>query len=176
MLLRSFIVLLFLFSTSIAQQTVAPKDVSVELKNIQDSYEWFSDISPILVNKTARKIYSFNVGWGVQLLRYNEEMRTWEKGRLGFICGLSNLSAIGESSRPIKPNHEETLWVNSYMAVSRFESPRVFYVEDGEERQLKGKYKLLFQYAYQLWDHPRRQSKPKQTFAVESKEFQLIPR
>lgn len=46
------------------------------------------------------------------MLRFNETTRQWEKGRLGFRCGLTGLNAATESRHPINPGEKLSLPVN----------------------------------------------------------------
>ena len=112
MYLRSFLTILVLFSCNLIALAQSKNTPQVEINNLQLTYKYFNEIAPTIENKSNRKIYSFNVGWGLQLLRFNETTRQWEKGRLGFRCGLTGLNAATESRHPINPGEKLSLPVN----------------------------------------------------------------
>ena len=169
----NLVLTLLLFVNSVVQVTALTAQAPVvEITGVEKRYTNFDDIKPVVINRSSRKIYSYNRGWGLRLLRYNETSREWEKGIFGFVCATDTIQpAVSESRRPLKPGAEILLEVN-WRRLKGWEGKlEHFKTENGQLRVLNGKYKLLFEYAYEPWEFPT--PHPKKSFAIESIVFEL---
>lgn len=162
MLRSAFLVLLLSFS--VLAQINSKNENAVMLANIKSEYKSLSDIAPIVVNNANKKIYSYTVGWGLQLLEFDEAAGKWKRVIFGIRCGNSLPSVYAEAEKPILAKSSFPIFIN---VIARREGTRKSFQLTNPK-----KYKLLFEYAYEPWLTPfNPKLTPEQTFSVESPEF-----
>lgn len=167
-----FLTIFIILSLATAFLTQAKEKEYVSIGTLQPIYKSFDDISVVIENHTKHNIYSYQTGWGLQLLRFNENTKQWEQGRFGLRCATG---ALGSGSTPIKPKTNLSGFANWRVALKWDEENKetVFRLADDQQRAYRGKYKLLFQYAYQPWR--RGETIRGQIYGVASTEFVLEP-
>ena len=166
MLLRIFILMICIAYTAFAQAMPSVNQNAVTFRSIGSEYEFtqLDTINAQVVNNSGQKIYSYNLGWGLQLLLYNEETKQWKKTSFGFRCG-NGMPGVAESEPPILPNELLLLSINTLAVRGAFYASEI----TGFVRC-----KLLFEYAYEPWVRPSDKKLISKTFVVESSEFKLM--
>lgn len=181
---KILIVFIFLlaFAFQVSAQTQTPK---ILWKNLQEKYERFEDIKPIIVNKSEKPIYMFaDIKLGVvtnyvKLLRFSEENKKWDsfpimtelpigmsetKGLKYEKKIMSNFLMIPQQERELNFDGED--W--GILTESDGLNPYGF--RDNPNYKGKGRYKFQLQF----YIDNEINKKIKNFFISESPEFEII--
>jgi hypothetical protein len=163
------ILAMFSFSFVQREQPSAAKP-SLAWENIRAEYQSLDEIKPTLANHESHPIYLSRI-WphgSAQLKRFNESSGKWELGAWSGGCGT-----VANPTVPIeiKPDESSQIHVFWQLSTDDWDHPKSFVTEDHEtKRPLKGKYKIVLRYALTPWTLIHH---PKQTYIIESREFQV---
>lgn len=166
-----YLFLLVCLFTLFTPHTTFSADNSVSWRNIREQYKSFDQIEPVLVNEGSRSIYLNSLRWGMaQLKRFNQATHKWEAGE------WFNLQAdIADAKVPIEiePGQSKRITIGWEQSVDKLH-PNLFVADGGgngfgSKRSLRGRYKIIIQYALKPWTLDR----PRLTYVAESTEFYI---
>jgi hypothetical protein len=107
---KFFIAFTFLlaFAFQVSAQNKTPKIV---WKNLQEKYERFQDIKPVIVNKSDKPVFFYEPFYAIKLAYFDESKNEWVTN-YPFICGtglkLTPLKLVPQSNAILSLN--ETFW------------------------------------------------------------------
>jgi hypothetical protein len=145
----ALLILLFL-PVAAAQNAVEKESDRPVFKGLLQKYKSFRDIKPTLENPGDRPVFlsSYYPQAAAQLVRYNDRMKTWEAGEWTRYC-----ATVNGVTKPIEIKPGENLQPDVYWQVSmnNWDKPTAFVTIDGNNRPLRGKYKLSIVYTREPW-------------------------
>lgn len=169
---KVFIAFTFLlaFAFQVSSQDKAPKLV---WKNLQEKYENFEDIKPILENQSDNSVFLARIYplWSARLLGFNEQTQKWENKLDALrICyavedALSPIEIKSQENRNVSINWESTSAFQELLSDRSKNSEK----NTNSETTFK-KYKLILDYALESWT---REQKPKRIYKTISPEFEV---
>ena len=159
-------IFLLVFAVSVLAQDEKPKIV---WKNLQEKYEKFEDINPMLQNEMDESIFLARIYplWSARLIGFNEQTQKWEnRGGAIRIC-----YSVEDALIPIEIKTKESRSVSiSWESISDYQN--LFTENQNKDQDIKPikKYKLILDYALEPWTYSQ---KPKRTYKTVSPQFEV---
>lgn len=158
---KIFIAFTFLlaFALQVSAQEKMPKIV---WKNLQEKYEKFEDIKPIIENQSDNSIFLAKIYplWSARLIGFNEQTQKWEsKGGAIKLC-----YTVEDALVPIEIKSQES------RSVSVSQETISAYQEQENSELIFKKYKLILSYSLVTWT---REQKPERIYKTISPEFEV---